>query len=317
MRALRCPSAAALTPALILGASLLVAPLSCVLDSGGIGPGTPPGASGGGGSGGGPGSGGGGPGSGGGSAGGGGEPGVGGGGGGPASICGNGIPEGGETCDDGDLEPGDGCAECAIEPGFTCTGEPSVCTAIEPVVVTLGPGLNQLIADDESYDGSVETMTCVTVEVPDQGFTQVQQVILTLGVQHLWVGDLVIKMVSPQGLGTTLLSRPGLDEPEDTSADYGFEDGDDSNILAAGPITFRDDAEVDAEDMGNTLDDNGAVCLNDQICDYKPSPGAGPGTGLADFHGQAPAGAWKVCVADGNNTDYGFISSVELSVLAW
>lgn len=241
---------------------------------------------------------------------------TGGGGGDPLSVCGDSAVGGQEACDDGDAEPGDGCDECAVEPGFQCVGEPSVCTPIEPVVVMLGPGLDLLIPSDESYNGSVATMTCATMDLPDQGFTEVREVTIALGLQHTWVGDLVIKAVSPQGTETTLLSRPGLAEPEDSSTEFSS-DGDSANLVPTAPITFRDDATDDAETMGAPLTDNDVVCQDDGRCAYRPSPGAGPGTSLADFQGEAPAGAWKVCVADGNANDSGFISSVELSVLAW
>jgi cysteine-rich repeat protein len=46
-------------------------------------------------------------------------------------VCGDGIISGAEQCDDGNTNPGDGCdATCMIENGYTCSGQPSVCTAI-------------------------------------------------------------------------------------------------------------------------------------------------------------------------------------------
>jgi cysteine-rich repeat protein len=45
--------------------------------------------------------------------------------------CPDGVVQAGETCDDGDAQSGDGCsAVCAVETGYTCTGTPSVCTAL-------------------------------------------------------------------------------------------------------------------------------------------------------------------------------------------
>ena len=44
--------------------------------------------------------------------------------------CGNGMLDTNEACDDGNKVSNDGCsAACAVETGFTCTGEPSHCTA--------------------------------------------------------------------------------------------------------------------------------------------------------------------------------------------
>lgn len=45
-------------------------------------------------------------------------------------ICGSGRLIGSEACDDGNTSNADGCSDaCVVEDGFTCTGEPSVCTA--------------------------------------------------------------------------------------------------------------------------------------------------------------------------------------------
>lgn len=46
------------------------------------------------------------------------------------ASCSDGIITAPETCDDGNATPGDGCDDtCAMEQGFTCSGQPSVCTA--------------------------------------------------------------------------------------------------------------------------------------------------------------------------------------------
>ena len=45
--------------------------------------------------------------------------------------CGDGKLTGTEQCDDGNTSNGDGCsATCNLEPGYSCTGSPSICTAI-------------------------------------------------------------------------------------------------------------------------------------------------------------------------------------------
>jgi cysteine-rich repeat protein len=45
-------------------------------------------------------------------------------------VCGDGLVRATETCDDGDTTPGDGCdATCHAETGFTCSGQPSLCSA--------------------------------------------------------------------------------------------------------------------------------------------------------------------------------------------
>gem|GEM_PF-4787295 len=47
--------------------------------------------------------------------------------------CGNGVLDTGELCDDGNTRAGDGCgASCAVESAWTCSGQPSVCRALNP-----------------------------------------------------------------------------------------------------------------------------------------------------------------------------------------
>jgi cysteine-rich repeat protein len=47
-------------------------------------------------------------------------------------ICDNdGLVDDGEQCDDGNLDNGDGCSSaCLVEPCYTCSGEPSSCSAL-------------------------------------------------------------------------------------------------------------------------------------------------------------------------------------------
>ncbi|MDH3623753.1 MAG: C25 family cysteine peptidase [Myxococcales bacterium] len=46
-------------------------------------------------------------------------------------VCGDGFIWEGEACDDDNTASGDGCSStCEVEVGFTCTGQPSQCTAI-------------------------------------------------------------------------------------------------------------------------------------------------------------------------------------------
>jgi cysteine-rich repeat protein len=237
--------------------------------------------------------------------------------GGTPPVCGDGKVEGTEACDDGNTVVDDGCASCAVQPGFTCSGAPSACTPIPPQVVTVGvPNrLEMTITDQQDhYDGTIATMDCATITLVDQGFPVIHRVMLQVGIDHPYVGDLVLKLVSPKGTVSTMFSRPGLDEPVDT---YDENNGDSSDVSADFPLTFSDDQPDDAETMGNTIDGSHTVCKDDQRCNYHPNHGSGPGTSLADFNGEAPAGDWKVCLADGDNNDVGKLQTATLTVLAW
>jgi subtilisin-like proprotein convertase family protein len=181
-------------------------------------------------------------------------------------------------------------------------------------VVTVNPS-PPLVVDDDGYAGPIASMKCVALDMVDQGYQSVQAVEVTSAISHAWIGDLTIKLVSPLGTVTTLVSRPGLDEPADDGSSAGAF-GANANLVAASPITFRDGASHDAELMGSTLGDDEAVCLDDGQCAFQPNPGTGPGTSLADFDGEDPVGTWQLCAGDSATPDAGAIHSVTLSVLA-
>ncbi|APR86204.1 Multiple EGF-like-domain protein 3 precursor [Minicystis rosea] len=234
--------------------------------------------------------------------------------GGTPPICGDGNIDIDETCDDKNETADDGCFKCSISPGYTCAGAPSVCTLIPPQVVTV-TGLDVSITDKKDYyKGTLETMDCATITLVDQGFPEIQHVTLEVGIEHPYVGDLVLKLVSPMGTVSTMMSRPGLNEPTDK---YNEDNGYSPHLAPDYPILFDDAETDDAEQMGSSNDGGKTVCKDDQRCKYHPNHGSGPGTGLADFNGQSPAGDWRVCLADGDNNDAGKLRSVKLTVLAW
>ncbi|MFT3763968.1 MAG: proprotein convertase P-domain-containing protein [Minicystis sp.] len=232
-------------------------------------------------------------------------------------VCGDGKVEGTEACDDGNTAIDDGCADCAVQLGYSCSGAPSACVPIPPQIVVVGDPtpIGLTITDKQDhYDGSIATMDCATVTLVDQGFPVVHRVILEVGIDHPYVGDLVLKLVSPKGTISTMMSRPGLNEPADK---YDESNGYSPHLSAGAPITFDDNATDDAEQMGKSLG-GGTVCQDDQHCQFHPNHGAGPGVmGLADFNGESPAGDWKVCLADGDDNDVGTLQKVKLTVLAW
>ena len=241
--------------------------------------------------------------------------------GGAAPTCGNGSLEGTEACDDGNAMAGDGCdAGCAIEKGWDCSGMPSSCAPIAPTEVTVAQSLP---ITDDGYDGNPTSMTChiLTVTTP---YTSIQEIRVTLGISHNSIGDLVIKLVSPTNEVTTLLNRPGMNEPDDLGADCANPTcgpasnyGDLSNLSGASPVTFFDAAMTSAEDMGADIGGPETVCQDDAICEFTPSPGSGPGTNLADFNETDPNGDWSVCVGDAAPADAGDLELVTLSILAY
>jgi subtilisin-like proprotein convertase family protein len=129
---------------------------------------------------------------------------------------------------------------------------------------------------------------------------------------HTWIGDLTIKVVSPLGSVVTVLSRPGIAEQADNGAGGG---GDSSDLNALDTLTFRDPGVTDAETMGSTIGPAAEVCFDDGLCDYFPNPGAATAGDFSTFVGEDAVGTWQVCVADSATVDLGVIDFVQLSIL--
>jgi cysteine-rich repeat protein len=235
--------------------------------------------------------------------------------GGMPNTCGDHVLDAGEACDDGNATSNDGCSACAIDAGFTCGDDPNTCVRIEQALLA-GPGLALMIVDEVGhYTGNLASMDCATLTHAGLDASQIESVRVRIAMSHTWVGDLVLKLVSPEGTTLTLLSRPGAAETVDSYAEDPT--GDNADIVATTPIEFYDGAPNDAEAMGTTLPNgNQIVCVDDALCAYFPNPGVGPGTSFADFTGESPVGDWRLCAADGDNNDNGSIDTITLTVRA-
>jgi subtilisin-like proprotein convertase family protein/subtilisin family serine protease len=106
----------------------------------------------------------------------------------------------------------------------------------------------------------------------------------TVGLEHTWVGDLVITLTSPQGTSVTLMNQPG------------------------GPLNS-------GNNFCNTLLDDGATALIQGI-----SPAGNPWTGsfkpaspLAAFNGQNGNGTWTLTVSDVASFDGGNVRAFSLA----
>ncbi|WAS97329.1 proprotein convertase P-domain-containing protein [Nannocystis punicea] len=167
---------------------------------------------------------------------------------------------------------------------------------------------------DEIYDGTFDTMYCHDLEVPDDPINFVRDIQVTLGINHNWVGDVTVKLVSPEDKILTLVSRPGLVDMNDDGSGCC---GDSANLSKDFPITFKDGAGNTAEDLGKVLaNTNQIICKDDNIdpCEWSPNPGSGPGMNFGDFFGDTATGTWRLCVADSNINDAGVVDSIKLSI---
>lgn len=233
-------------------------------------------------------------------------------GGGAPEVCGDGKVGAGEGCDDDNANDGDGCSACAVDIGYVCTGEPSLCIK-KPPIIALTLGTTAINDSANHYDGSVASMDCLPILVAAAAETQIiQDIELKVAIDHPWLGDLILKLVTPDNIPLTLMLKPGANESSDDYAET--PDGDSSNLSQAHPIVFKDTAAVSAESMGNSINPSSTVCKDDGICEFAPAPGKGPGKNLADFRDKPAAGTWSLCAADGDDGDSGTLVSGEMTI---
>lgn len=167
---------------------------------------------------------------------------------------------------------------------------------------------------DSIYDGTEASMFCQEIEVPDDPINYIRDVQVTTAIEHGWVGDLTIKLFSPENKVLTIVSRPGLNEVGDDGSGCC---GDSANLSTSAPLTFKDGAANSAEDLGLALPaTNQVICVDDGIvpCEWAPAPGSGPGLNFGDFFGDTAAGTWKLCVGDSNISDAGILDAVTLTI---
>ena len=225
-------------------------------------------------------------------------------------VCGNDAAEPTEVCDGTDFR-GLGCTDFMFTAGSLACADG--CSHIDTSGCSGGPTSYAVTGSvaivDDQYDGSLASMGCLTVAVPAGASAPLTGVAVDLGVNHEWVGDLVVKLESPTGTVLTLMSLPGTAETVDDGSWSGL--GAYAELQAASPVRFRNGGATDAEHMG-AADDGTVVCLGDGLCDYSSNPGAGPGTDLSDFNGESPVGNWRVCVGDSDYIFDGTLTSATL-----
>lgn len=170
---------------------------------------------------------------------------------------------------------------------------------------------------DDSYDGTLGSMTCCSIIVPTSNFgasPAITDLDVELALNHTFVGDLTVKLVSPTNQILTLLNRPGSTAPDDgTSPNFG-----NATNWSADVITFDDDGGgPSAETLGSLLAGGDDVCADDSVCNYTPAPDTAGGlANLAGYDGSDPRGTWQLCVGDGAAGDVGTFLSANLVVMS-
>ncbi|HEY0133443.1 MAG TPA: hypothetical protein VGB85_05165, partial [Nannocystis sp.] len=180
------------------------------------------------------------------------------------------------------------CDDIVAEPN-TCPGN-SKTELIEAVDLNLAiDNMAMNGAWDDKYNGMLDSMLCVDIAVADDGLNFVNDVRLKVGMDHSYVGDVTIKVVSPDAKVLTALGRPSNEPP---LADNGVPCcGYPANLSAMFPFTLTDAATITGKDMGKGLTDLKVICKDENPkidpCQFKPYKGGGPGTAFSDFKGKS------------------------------
>lgn len=168
------------------------------------------------------------------------------------------------------------------------TGQPSA-----TVVDKLYAGVSVAIPDDDPVGIDIPVPVAGLTRIADLNFSfdgsacSTDETSTTVGLNHSWVGDLVVKLTSPHGTTVTLISRPG-----------GGTFGSSGNNFC-----------------GTVLDDDGGGASIDTIVsDDAPFTGSFlPHEALAAFDGEDPNGTWVLNVSDNFGGDTGGVNAFTLS----
>jgi subtilisin-like proprotein convertase family protein len=158
-------------------------------------------------------------------------------------------------------------------------GGPFTLSFSDPIGASLEPDIPKAIPDEDP--GGVASTFAVTRDVT------LGDVDVYVDIQHTWVGDVFIKLISPAGTEVVLLDRPGV-----PTSEYGCPD---DNM----DITFDDDAFAD---------------LETHCSDTNPwySGAAAPVESLSAFNGESSRGTWSLIAIDAVAEDSGAIVDWEL-----
>jgi len=176
---------------------------------------------------------------------------------------------------------------------------------------------------DNAYDGSLESMACSAIDtnydVP-VGAT-VDDLTVFFRASHTWVGDLTVKLRTPEGSVLALLERPQGDGEGNALGDNGADSpfGDSSDLSAAFPLSFNDSHPHDPEHMGLGIPSDQNVCEHDGRCQFFPNPDQAlvVGNSVPNFGslaGERATGEWALCMGDSAQSFVGTFESWTLQV---
>lgn len=154
--------------------------------------------------------------------------------------------------------------------------------------------LNDAFFDFEIFE-TVPGLTTATLMVPNSGIigADFQLDNLFLNIEHTWVGDLEVRLTSPEGTIVSVFERPGIPF---LPGSFGCS-GD--NIVAK----FYDAAPNTATDFDNTCGDMPAIAG-----DFQP---LGP---FSAFNGENAQGIWTLTIIDNAGGDTGALLNFDLTL---
>ncbi|MCF8258469.1 MAG: proprotein convertase P-domain-containing protein [Flavobacteriales bacterium] len=165
---------------------------------------------------------------------------------------------------------------------------------------TFGPfsAAPALTITDNVYNGTLGSMNSSAIPVSGVTGTSVINIEVDVNINHTWPGDLVLKLVSPDGDILTLVSRPGATETADDGISAGGV-GTSADWLGS-TVTFTDLGAADAESLTTPFTGT-----------YFPNPGASthPTQTFASLFGGTMNGNWTLYAGDRAAGDVGTLNS--------
>lgn len=175
---------------------------------------------------------------------------------------------------------------------------------------TANPGTS--IPDDGyvgGFGGTGQTCSIINTASPAPASSTVLGVMIGAAINHTWVGDLTMKLRSPNSTTFTVLNRPGSTAPDDGTGPIG-----NSANWSNSQIAFGDTLGPEAELMGTSQTTNQRVCIDNGVCTHDPSPdtAAQPPSAFTAFNGGSAIGNWTLCVGDSALGDVGTLNQWRL-----
>ncbi|EDP71747.1 transmembrane protein, putative [Flavobacteriales bacterium ALC-1] len=178
----------------------------------------------------------------------------------------------------------------------------------EQTSISRGNGLLVNIPDNNA---SGATATVSFNDVPNSAI--LTNIGVSLGVNHVWSGDLKMKLIAPTGDEIVLVNRPARIFPDETVYVA-------SDLNSNFEISFSDAFLNDPKLMGSTLLSSDIICRDDGICDYYPNDETCNRKTFSDLinevnNGSGAQGNWQVTISDLSQNNIGnfIVSAISLS----